>query len=167
MTTYSNEMLEALEKSALAFLKPTPKVKARSLSPLQKKAIAAAKVVSSNFPTDKRRGLIYIVATILETDVKPMLAILKSSEEHFLKGPEHKDRAIIMLSNPNCHNYKENHVAFLTGAEGGPTPCIQFHDNREPFRGNNAPCYGHNGSWRFATSEEIKAEIARVLKMRA
>lgn len=174
---YSNTMLDKLEKAALAFLIPKKAAKPIVYEgdvAAKKKGLAAAKIISKNFPVDKRPGLMKIVAKLLEVDPAPMLSVLKLKpgiETDANDGNEEdKFRAIVMLENQNNHNYVLNRPAFFKGV--GEAYCLQFRDSRNIFEGNHAPCQvgwhdRYHNDWRYATAAEIKKEIARVKKMRA
>lgn len=161
---YNDEMLDGLEKASLAFISAEKIVKIPQTGNM-KKGLAAAKLISTNFPSDKRAGLVKIVATLLNVDSVPMLMALSSSQDkaNFRAGALNQYRAIIITPpNTTHHTYVENRPAFYNGSGHY---CFQFKDTRERIEGNNPPSrhdVDHADNWRFATADEIKAEIARV-----
>lgn len=169
------DILNTLEAGALEFSKttdpkPQPKAKQPKLTSQQKalmeKADKIKVILSSNFPSEKRHGIGFIVANLLGVD--PSMLGLEipdrepgDDEVKFRCEADSKFRAVVMINNPNHHDYSLGKPVFCRGRQNGLFWEIK---NGNLYEGNHAPTEhlkGYKRYWRWATSDEIKAECAK------
>ncbi len=155
--------LQALEERAISLIpKPVDPAAPGPENPNATKANRVMRLAKAHFAEGHQKGLRHLIAALCDIDVKELPEAPTNGFRH-IDTEALKGRAVIMLKDMNNHGYTLDRPLFLTGQSAGV--CREF--DRHGDLVTHAHSHTHDDTeerracWRFATAEEIKAEIQR------